>query len=216
MPRELRIIHRKITITVLSFLFVTLPAPVHACGWWGDGEMNREVSAVVTDADGRPIPETLSVETTRLPGRMGYGIAVLNPGRAVPYLQQTHGRPINRIGELETFGFNTVIDLGTPHGTAQLHRAETETVGMHYINIPVIGVMPDHDQIKRFSLTVFRSSGDPLLVYAPTSTLLGTMWASHRINLGAPLEFAIREGKSLSMGSDQEAQIRDRLKRLEE
>jgi len=37
------------------------------------------------------------------------------------------------------------------------------------------------------------------------------MWASYRIELGAPLEFAIEEGKRLGMMPDHEAELRRRV-----
>ncbi len=200
----------------LLFLATTLPGAAHACGWWGDGEMNRDDDSVVTGMDGRPVPGTLSPDTTKLRGRAGYGIAVTKPDRALPYLQATFGRRIRRIGEFKAFGFMTVIDLGTSADTARLHRAETEAAGLRYVNVPIVGVMPNEAEIKRFSLEIVRHSRDLLLVYSPTSALLGTMWASHRIDLGAPLEFAVAEGKALGMRPSEESQVRTRHKRREE
>ena len=143
---------------------------------------------------------------------MGYGIAIPDPGQAIPYLQATHGRQINRISELKAFGFRTVIDLGTPEKTARLHKLETVAVGMRYISIPVDGAVPSRKQVSDFTQKVIDASNDMLLVYAPSSALLGTMWAAYRINLGAPVEFAINQGKKLGMGPDQEATLRNRLR----
>lgn len=201
---------RYVSITSLLCLFTVLPQPVLACGWWGDGEVNRHNDIVLTTPDGIPVPQTLSLKTSKLPGRMGYGIAVPDPGRAIPYLQATHGRQINRIAELHSFGFKTVIDLGTPEKTAQLHRSETEALGMRYINIPVNGAVPSQKQVDDFTQKVVDASDDMLLVYAPNSVLLGTMWAAYRINLGAPVEFAMNQGRKLGMEPEQEAILRNR------
>lgn len=205
-------IHRlgSVTITTLLFLFTISPKSAHACGWWGDGEVNRNDGAVLTSPDGKPLPQTLTLKTAKLPGRMGYGIAIPDPGRAIPYLQTTRGRQINRIAELKAFGYETVIDLGTPAKTARLHQMETEALGMHYISIPVADVMPTQEQVNEFSQNVIDASSNMLLVYAPNSALLGTMWAAYRINLGAPIEFAIQEGRKLGMRTDQETILRNR------
>lgn len=202
-------------LSIVLVIFASLPllaaGPVHACGWWGDGEVSRDDDRPeVTAPDGSPLEQTLSIRSTKLPGRMGYGIAVPGLGRAIPYLLATSGRPVNRIGELKTFGFLSVIDLGTQPKTARLHQTETEAVGMRYFNIPVEGDMPSREQTDRFSRMVYASSRGPLLVYAPSSALLGAMWASYLINLGAPLDYALKEGKSLGMAPEQEDELRRR------
>ena len=202
-----------ITLKTAAALYTSLAllaGPVFACGWWGDAEMIRFHRDDITALDGKPLPQRLDLQSAKLPGRMGYGIAVPEPGQAMPYLQATYGRPLNRISELKAFGFATVIDLGTPAKTARLHRAETETVGMRYFSIPVEGDTPSAEQAKLFSQIVYDSIGDPLLVYAPNAPLLGSMWASHRINHGAPLDFAMKEGKLLGMTAKQEAVLRKR------
>ncbi len=194
---------------ILYHLFVS-PKPVLACGWWGDGEVNRHNDVVLITPDEQSVPQSLTEKTSKLPDRMGYGIAIPDPGRAIPYLQATRGRKINRIAELKIFGFETVIDLGTPEETARLHRSETEALGMSYISIPVNGTVPSQEQVNYFSQKVVNASSDMLLVYAPNSALLGTMWAAYRINLGAPVEFAIKQGRKLGMEEEQGAILRSR------
>lgn len=203
-------VHHIAAAAALIFLFAMPPALVHACGWWGDGEMDRHTTTTLTAPDGKPVPEILDSQTAKLPGRMGYGIAVPEPGRAIPYLQATYGRPLNRIGELKAFGFKAVIDIGTPAKTARLHRAETKAVGMLYFNIPVSGDTPSAEQTRLFSQIVAQSGNAPLLVYAPTAPLLGMMWAFHRLSRGAPPDFAISVGRSLGMTEEQEAVLRKR------
>jgi protein tyrosine phosphatase (PTP) superfamily phosphohydrolase (DUF442 family) len=174
--------------------------------------MNRHNAAVLTTIDGKSVSHTLTYKKSKLPGRMVYGIAITDPGRAIPYLQATRGRQINRIAELKTFGFEAVIDLGTPKKTARLHQLETEALGMRYISIPIDGVVPSQEQVDDFTQKVIDASKDMLLVYAPSSALLGTMWAAYRINLGAPVEFAINQGKKMGMRPNQEAALRNRLR----
>ena len=193
-----------------AFLLALNPACAEACGWWGDGETSRTDITLLPTHDGKPLPEALTVDNTKLPGRMGYGIAVTEQGRAIPYLQATYGRPLARIRELKAFGFQTVIDLGTPEKTARLHRAETEAVGMRYHNIPIAGHNPNADQTKLFSSIVLNATVGSLLVYAPSSSLLGMMWASHRLNVGSPMDFAIAEGMALGLTQEQAATLRTR------
>ena len=201
---------RPVTSTAIVCLLAITTTPAYACGWWGDGEVTRHNDAVLTAPNGESVPLTLTYKTTKLPGRMGYGIAIPDPGRAIPYLQATRGRQINRITELKAFGFETVIDLGTPEKTAQLHRSETEALNMQYVSIPIMGNMPSQKQVNDFTQQVVNASDHMLLVYAPNSELLGTMWAAYRMNLGAPIEFALKQGKELGMELEQETILRQR------
>ncbi len=88
---------------------------------------------------------------------------------------------------------------------------ETEAAKMRYFNIPVTDEVPDQTQVNDFTHKVIDASKNMLLVYAPSSALLGTMWAAYRINLGAPIEFAISQGRELGMMPNQEAILRKRL-----
>ncbi|PUB89108.1 MAG: hypothetical protein DBP01_10865 [gamma proteobacterium symbiont of Ctena orbiculata] len=197
-------------ILFLTCIMLMSPGHISACGWWGDGEVNREDNEAITTPDGRVLPHIVNHHSSKLPGRMGYGIAIPDPGRAIPYLQATMGRPLNRIAELSAFGFKTVIDIGTSEKSARLHRKETEVLGMRYISIPVDGNLPSREQVEDFTQHVVDASHGMLLVYAPRSELLGTMWAAYRMNLGAPVGFAIKEGRELGMLPDQEITLRNR------
>jgi len=191
---------------LLIISVVPVEAP-QACGWWGDGEMQtHNQPSNLTTADGTPPSATLSLRSAKLPGRMGYGVAVPDPGQAVPYLNATGGHPITRIGDFKIFGFLTVIDLGASPETEPLHRAETESVGMRYVSIPIRNDMPNREQTKRFARTVI-DGGTPLLVYAPRAAQLGAVWASYRLWLGSPSSYAIAEGKTLGLKPEQTAAL---------
>ncbi len=204
--------YMKLLLATLIFLTVARPLSVQACGWWGDGETNREDISAIPTHDGKPLPEHLDMKSSKLPGRMGYGMAIPEPGKAIPYLQATFGRPINKIKDLKTFGFSIVIDLGTTAKTATRHRAETEAAGMGYHNIPVQGEIPTIDQARRFSEIVLGAAAEPLLVYAPTSELLSMMWALHRLSMGSTVEFAIKEGRLFGLTEAQAKLLRQRNK----
>jgi hypothetical protein len=83
---------------------------------------------------------------------------------------------------------------------------------MRYINIPVNGNVPDQKQVNKFTQSVIDASSDMLLVYAPSSELLGSMWAAYRINVGAPVEFSINQGRKLGMSEEQAAILHKRSK----
>ncbi|MCU7936018.1 MAG: hypothetical protein KZQ99_14235 [Candidatus Thiodiazotropha sp. (ex Dulcina madagascariensis)] len=82
---------------------------------------------------------------------------------------------------------------------------------MRYISIPVDGAVPSQEQVDDFTQQVIDASNSRLLVYSPTSALLGAMRAAYRFNLGTPLEFAIKQGKNLGMEAEQEAALSKRM-----
>ena len=197
----------------LILLILLLPNSAHACGWWGDSEMSSRRDTAITTGDGRPLEHTLNFRSMKLPGRMGYGIAVPEPGRAIPYLLATHGRPLTRIKDFKIFGFRAVIDLGTPAPTARRHRAETEAAGMQYFSIPINGIIPNPEQTGIFNRLAINANNGPLLIYAPRAELLAIMWASYRLSLGSPLEFALSEGRAMGLTKRQETELRNREQR---
>ncbi|MEN8195249.1 MAG: hypothetical protein ABFS30_01895 [Pseudomonadota bacterium] len=191
-------------------LVMAFAGPALACGWWGDGEMNQEGDEIA--ADGKPVGETATspipagLEAARLPGEAGYGIAVFRPDMAIPYLRATNGRRIARIGQLKEAGFVAIIDLGTP-AAAGLHRVETETLGMQYVNIPAIGGMPTAKQVELFTETIEDPANRPLVVYAPESSLLGNMWVLHRLGQGAYRGTALGEGLTFGVSRELEESL---------
>lgn len=175
--------------------------------------MSSRRDAAVTAPDGQALEQTISLKSMKLPGRMGYGIAVPEPGRAVPYLVMTHGQQLVRIQDFKIFGFRSVIDLGTLASEASLHRIETEAAGMQYFNISVSGIMPNPEQTRFYNQIVLNANNSPLLIYAPTASLNAIMWASYRISLGSPLEFALHEGRSMGLTKEQELGLKIQVQR---
>ena len=200
-----------VAIRIIVFLIIVVMAdPARACGWWGDSEMSSRRETATVTPDGRPVEHSLSIENMKLPGRMGYGIAVPEPGRAVPYLLATFGQPLTRINELKIFGFRSVIDLATPASTAKHHRAETQAVGMKYFNIPIEGDIPNKEQTDLFIKALLTPDNTPLLVYARDADIIAAMWVSYRIKMGSPLSFALNEGRALGLAGEQEAELQNR------
>jgi hypothetical protein len=186
---------------VAAILAAALPEYAVACGWWGDGEMSRHGESIDVSAKGSAtIPG--GDQAAKIPGEEGYGIALFQPERAVPYLRAVQGRPVNTIKQLKDSGFSAVIDLGTQSSTAKLHRIESESVGIRYISIPISGSLPSKAQVALFSATVDTASHRPLVVYAPDITLLGDMWVLHRLNQGALHGTAIGEGLEFGISEE--------------
>lgn len=198
-------IHIFLVLTIVIFA-----EAVHACGWWGDSEMSSRRQTALITPDGRAVEETLSLQSMKLPGEAGYGVAVPEPGRAIPYRLATNGQTVTRINEFRIFGFRSVIDLGTPTSTAHLHGIETETAGMAYFNIPIESNMPNRQQTRMFNQIVLNARNGPLLVYAPRAELLAVMWAFYRLSLGSPMAFVLSEAEAMGLTAVQEAELRDR------
>jgi hypothetical protein len=196
-----------VRLVILSTLLI-LKTPAYACGWWGDSEMSSQRETAVIAPDGRSVEHTLNLKNMKLPGKLGYGIAVPEPGRAIPYLLATFGQPLNKIRDLKIFGFRSVIDLGTPASTAQLHRIETQAVGMRYFNIPVDKIIPEDTQVDLFIQALLGVENTPLLVYARDAQMIAGMWASYRLKMGSTLEFSLYEGRELGLTPKQEANLR--------
>jgi len=148
----------------------------------------------------------------KLPGRIGYGIAVPEPGRATPYLLSTNGLQVNNIRDLKIFGFSAVIDLGTSASSAKLHRAETEEVGMKYFNLPYVGGVPSPSSLEQFTNWLLDPKNTPMLIYARKAEMIAGMWTSYRLKMGSPIGFALQEGRSLGLLKEQQAELKKRVK----
>lgn len=196
-------------VLIPLFLFL-LADTAQACGWWGDSEMSSRRETATVTPEGHSIEHTINLANMKLPDRMGYGIAVPEPGRAIPYLLATFGQPINRIQDLKIFGFRSVIDLGTPSSSAKHHREESEGVGMTYFNIPDVKTLAAPQTSQRFIDILLNPANTPLLVYAAKADLIAVMWASYRLHMGSPVDFSITEGRILGLTGEQEEMLRSR------
>ncbi len=190
----------------LAGLLAALPAPAHGCAGSVDSEkMNQGEPAVVVGADGLPLvldaADPLLAEL-KVPGGRGFGFAIEEAGRAVPYRRATGGQPIGDIGRLRDLGFRAVVDLGTPPEVARRHKAETTAAGMGYFTIPFSAGLPDAEQARRFSRLIGDAGHRPLLVFAMSPDLLGAAWTVHRLYTGAARDAAFAEGRALGLTSE--------------
>ena len=76
---------------------------------------------------------------------------------------------------------------------------------MRYFNVPVESMVPVAQQIAQFRDLLLDAGNRPLLVVAPSAEILAVTWAAYRLQLGAPLSYAIYEGKSIGLRSEQES-----------
>ena len=205
---------RRISAGMPIFMFcvaiMSLPFDGAACSWGGDVESKYDTMLPEIASGGRKIPLTLDRESIRLPEGLGFGLVVSEPGQGIPYLQSTFGRPINRIEDLHAFGIKTVVDVGSRDAESRVESSDGTAQGLEYINVPVNSIAPGAAQIESFHDLLLNAGNRPLLVVAPTAESLAVTWAAYRLHLGAPPAYAIYEGKTMGLQSEQESALLER------
>ncbi len=186
---------------------------VFACGWWGDGEMNRDLQMDYLASGNFHVSEILNSESLRFPGNLGYGMAILEPGLALPYLNATFGKPITSISDLGSYGIRTIIDLN-PDARAPVQRQhEVSSTRMQYHHLPVRGVIPDRTQVAELRELVLGSDNLPIVLTAPSAELLAGTWAGYRLTFGAPLSYVFAETVLMGLLPEQETILREQFRR---
>ena len=192
-------------LLLLCILAVSLEAG--ACGWGGDVESKYDTMLSQIASGGRQIPEILDRESIRLPEGFGFGMVVVEPGQGVPYLKTTLGRPIRHIEDLRAFGVRAVVDLGSQDGVSEVKSISGNAQSLGYFSILVESMGPAIAQIEYFEDLLLDPTNRPVLVIAPTAEILAVTWTAYRLQLGAPLAYAIYEGKSIGLRFEQEAAL---------
>lgn len=183
-----------------------------ACGWWGDGEMNRDHQMDYLVAGKAHVPELLDSESMKFPANLGYGMAILEPGLALPYLHATFGKPITSIGNFSAYGIRTVIDLNPDArpATRQLH--EVSSRGMRYHHLPVQGAIPDLTQVAELRELILDSNNLPIVITASSAELLAGTWATYRLTFGAPFSYVVAETVVMGLLPEQESILRKQFR----
>jgi hypothetical protein len=173
----------------LYLILVACSTTVGACGWWGDGESGNNQAAVIIGKDGKPVQNnrtgSAAIADMKIPKQMGYGIAVYQADKAIPYLRAIKNRQTNTIQELKKLGFVTVIDIGSGPHASIFHSKESSELGLNYVYIQVDQngfATPDGSQELHQAIQNFKRR--PLLVYAPKVDVLATAWGKHRLQQG--------------------------------
>ena len=189
------------TVLVIALL---LPFGAGACGWWGDGEMNRDQLLPGIASGGRQIPLFLDRESITLPDNR-YGIAITEPGQAQPYLQATYGRPPGSLEDFGAYGFRAIIDLGSPVDQDPQEFPGGLPHPMRLYHVPVTSMVPERNQIEEFRDLVLDAANLPALVIAPSAEALAGTWAAYRLEFGTPPSYAIAEAVAMGLQPEQEA-----------
>lgn len=192
--------NKKSVIFSLTLLFgIIFTRPLHACGWWGDGEMDDAQDAISIGVSGLPLSENETfLKGMKIPNQLGFGIAVYTADKAVPYKTAARGKKLETISELAKLGFKTVIDVGTGARESGLHKKESIEAGIRYIHVSLDHQgLPTASGIKTFHDTLQNQSMRPLLVYGRMPSTLGIIWMSHRLTQNMPKVIAEDEAKMI-------------------
>ena len=200
----------KMPLILFCLAILPLPLDVAACSWGGDVETKYDTVLSEMASGGRHIPLTLDRESTRLPQGFGFGMVVTEPGQGIPYLQSTYGKPIGHIEDLGAFGVRAAVNLGPRDAVATVESTSITPGILEYFYIPVESMAPDAAQIAQFHGLLLNTDNLPILVFAPTAEILAVTWAAYRLHLGAPFAYAIYEGKSMGLQSEQESALLNR------
>lgn len=115
------------------------------------------------------------------------------------------------IAELKSLGFAAVLDLRGPlEGTAS-EKAQVESTGLHYFNIPVTEQVPTEAQLEDFTRIVEDPANHPILIHCHTANRVGAMWTLYQVRKGVPSTIAMEEGRAIGLQPAREKFIRARL-----
>jgi uncharacterized protein (TIGR01244 family) len=115
------------------------------------------------------------------------------------------------VGSLRPLGFAAVLDLRGPKEGAAAEKAEMESAGLRYFNIPVTEQAPPDEQIVAFARIVEDPANQPIMVHCQTANRVGAMWVLYQVGKGAPAAVALEEGRTIGLRPDREKAVRARL-----
>lgn len=188
----------------IAFGFAVLAQPqTLACSWWGDAEAValREAAAAAMTAD------PAFVAQAQVSGG-GFGVAVLDARRAVPYRTATGGREAETMADLIDLGFRFIVDLTPSANQAAAHRMKTGgRIGYAHFGFGTGRTVPEVKAIREFSALVGHESQLPLIISSPAPTTMGALWALHLMSNGVPARAAVEAARTVGLDSAGEADL---------
>ena len=139
------------------------------------------------------------------------GPAFTNYDRIRPTIATAGVLKDGAVGSLRPLGFAAVLDLrGPKEGTAS-EKAEVESAGLRYFNIPVTEQAPSDEQVTAFARIVEDPANQPIIIHCHTASRVGAMWVLYQVRKGAPVTIALEEGRTIGLQPDRERAVRARL-----
>jgi uncharacterized protein (TIGR01244 family) len=139
------------------------------------------------------------------------GRAFTNYDRIRPTIATAGSLKDGAVADLKPLGFVTVVDLrGPKEGTAS-EKAEVESAGLRYFNIPVTEQTPTDAQVEAFTRIVDEPANRPILIHCSTANRVGAIWTLYQVSKGVPIAVAVEEGRTIGLQPERENAVRARL-----
>jgi len=116
------------------------------------------------------------------------------------------------LAALEQDGFTTIIDLRTPEEGVSEEQENAKKLGLEHHNIPVTGKGISDAQLESFIHVINNADNGKILVHCASGNRVGAMWARYRLQQGASLDIAVKEGRKAGMRKSLEQTVRDSCK----
>ena len=137
-----------------------------------------QITAAAASQPGAP------VRTSGAPAEKLKIAGVHNAGKVSEVLFRGAQPSAQGLGELKKLGVTTIVDLRGNRGEVQWERQQAEALGMHFVDIPVLGwSAPANAQVAQF-LKLFEDPGQKIFVHCRFgSDRTSVMVATYRIAL---------------------------------
>ena len=156
-------------------------------------------------------PQTASATDSAVPFGDKVGRAFTNYDRLRPTIATAGLLKDGAVADLKPLGLVAVLDLRGPmEGTAS-EKAEVESAGLRYFNIPVTEQAPTDAQVEAFTRIVEDPANHPILIHCHTANRVGAMWVLYQVGKGVPITLAVEEGRAVGLQPTREKFIRARL-----
>jgi uncharacterized protein (TIGR01244 family) len=156
-------------------------------------------------------PELAYAADPEVPFGEKVGRAFTNYDRIRPTIATAGLLKDGAVADLKPLGFVTVLDLRGPKEGTDSEKAAVESVGLRYFNIPVTDQPPTDAQVEAFTRIVEDPANRPILVHCSTANRVGAMWVLYQVRKGAPVAFAVEEGRTIGLQPERERAVRARL-----
>lgn len=156
-------------------------------------------------------PQGASAAGAEVPFGEKVGRVLTNYDRIRPTIATAGLLKDGAVADLKPLGFVTVLDLrGPKEGTAS-EKAEVESAGLRYFNIPVTEQAPTGAQVEAFTRIVEDPANHPIVVHCRTASRVGAMWVLYQVRKGVPVAIAVEEGRTIGLQLERENAVRARL-----
>lgn len=147
--------------------------------------------------------------TYQVPAKEIVGDLLRNYTPFLPHLATSGAFKPDRLAEIKTLGFKSILDMRTPaEGVADIRKAAKD-LDIGFANIPVGKSAPSSEDLKQFSAWVENSDNYPALVYCASGNRVGLVWGMYQVQRGVSLVDAFRQAQAIGMKGTRGQQLID-------